>query len=103
MPDSRGKHRDYYNTRRHVILRIVRTIDPRLPATSVGQRLNTKAKVIGRGRSRSRDPDASLSAALRAPVQSARLYDLDGSGAVENLAAEIKAYWREHLAAESAD
>ena len=86
-----------------MIPRIVRTIDPRLPATSVRQRLNTKAKVIGRGRSGSRDSDASLSAVLRAPVQSARLYDLDGSGAVENLAAQIKAYWREHLAVESAD
>ena len=86
-----------------MIPRIVRTIDPRMPATSVGQRLNTKAKVIGRGRSGSRDSDASLSAVLCAPVQSARLYDLDGSGAVENLAAEIKAYWRQHLAAELAD
>ena len=86
-----------------MIPRIVTTIDPRLPATSVRQRLNTKAKVIGRGRSGSRDPDAALSAVLCATVQSARLYDLDGSGAVENLAAEFKAYWREHLAAESAD
>ncbi len=57
-------------------------------------------KVIVHG---SRDSDASLSAILCAPVQSARLYDLDGSGAVENLAAKIKAYWREHLAVESAD
>ena len=86
-----------------MIPRIVRAIDPRMPATSVRQRLNTKAKFFGRGRSGPRDSDASLSAILCTPVQSARLYDRDGSGAVENLAAEIKAYWRERLAVESAD
>ena len=30
------------------------------------------------------------------PIRSLPLYDLDGSGAIERFAADIKAYWREH-------
>ena len=69
---TKPKPHEPFRVHRYMIPRIVRAIDPRMLATRVDQRLNTKAKVIGRVRSGSRDSDASLSAILCAPVRSAR-------------------------------
>ena len=41
---------------------------------------------------------SQLNCQLLSEVQSVRLYDLDGSGAIEQLAADIRAYWRKHTA-----
>ena len=40
----------------------------------------------------------TLNCQLCRSVQSVKLYDLDGSGAVEPLAATIRAYWQKHAA-----
>ena len=63
---------------------------------SPGNRLRTKAIVIGKGRGGPRNPERELSAQLIGPIKSVRLYDLDGAGAVEQLAADIKAHWLMH-------
>ncbi len=100
---TKPKAGEPFRLRRRMLLRIVRAINPRMLAAPPGERVRTKATVIGRGRGGPRDPERELSARLCAPVRSARLYDLDGSGAVEKLAADIKAYWQEHAATESED
>jgi len=46
---------------------------------------------------RAANPERNLSANLGAPIRSVKLYDLDGSGAIEELAATVKACWWEHV------
>ena len=75
--------------------RIIRAITPRNDSQT-GDRLTTKAIVMGRSKGGPRNPERELSARLARPIKSVKLYDLDGAGAIEQLAADIKAYWQEH-------
>ena len=43
-------------------------------------------------------PDRQLSVRLCGPIQQVKLYGLDGAGAVEQLAADMKAYRQQHTA-----
>ena len=76
--------------------RILRAIDHRTNI-SPGDRLHTNAIVVGRG-SGAKNVERRLSARLLGPIQSRKLYDLDGTDAVGQLAADIKAHWQRHAA-----
>ncbi len=93
---AKPKECEAFRIKRYMVARLVRIIHHRMSDTPVGERLESKATVVGRGHGGSRDADRALSARLCGPVRSVKLYDLDGSGAVDELATQIKAYWREH-------
>lgn len=97
---SKSKSGDLLRLKYHMANRILRALDHRTTVSS-GNRLRTKAIVIGKGRSGPRNPERELSAQLLGPIKSVRLYDLDGSGAVEQLATDIKAHWLLHTSPEA--
>lgn len=85
-----------FRLRRSMSWRILRAIDHR---TSIppDKRLHTNAIVVGRG-SGAKNVERRLSARLLGPIRSVKLYDLDGTDAVGQLATDIKAYWQQHSA-----
>ena len=94
--ESASKARGAFRIKRYMAARVLRAINP-LADTPVGGRITTKATVMGGSRASQRSPDRALSMRLAALIRPVRLYDLDGSGAVEKLAADIKAYWHEYV------
>ena len=86
-----------FRLKRHMVCRVLRAFDHRTDHGS-GQRLSTKAIAMGGRNSGPSKPDSQLNCQLLSSVQSVKLYDLDGSGAIEQLAATIRAYWQEHTA-----
>ena len=85
-----------FRLKHYMANRIIRAITPRNDKQT-GDRLATNAIVIGRSRGGPKNPERELSARLAGPIKSVNLYDLDGAGAVEQLAADIKAYWQQHV------
>ncbi len=83
-----------FRLRRSMSWRILRAIDHR---TSIppDKRLHTNAIVVGRG-SGAKNVERRLSARLLGPIRSVKLYDLDGTNAVGQLAADMKAHWQRH-------
>lgn len=92
---AKSKPGDLLSLKYHMANRIQRAIDQRT-SVSPGNRIRTTAIVIGKGRSGTRNPERKLSAQLIGPIKSIRLHDLDGAGAVEQLAVDIKAHWLKH-------
>ncbi len=86
-----------FRLRRYMVSRVLRAFDHRTDHGS-RQRLRTKATAVGGRSSGQHTADRELSCQLLSSVQSVRLYDLDGSGAIEQLAATIRAYWQKHTA-----
>ena len=84
-----------FRLKRYMVSRVLRAFDHRTDLGS-GQRLSTKAIAMGGRNSGPSKPDSQLNCQLLSSVQSVKLYDLDGSGAIEQLAATIRAYWQEH-------
>ena len=93
---TKSKEDEAFRLRRYMSWRVIRAINHRTNA-SAGGRISTRAIVTGRGRGGPKNPELELSARLLAPIESAALYNLDGSGAIEKLADKIKAYWQEHV------
>ncbi len=86
-----------FRLKRYMVPRVLRAFDHQSGHGS-GQRLSTKATLAGGRSSGPHTADRTLNCRLFGSVQSFKLYDLDGSGAIEKLAADIKAYWQEHTA-----
>lgn len=86
-----------FRLKRYMVSRVLRAFDHRTNVRD-GERLSTKAIAVGGRSSGPHTADRELSCQLFGLVQSFRLYDLDGSGAIEQLAADIRAYWQKHTA-----
>ena len=84
-----------FRLRRYMVSRVLRAFDHRTDVRG-GERLSTKAIAVGGRSSGPHTPDRELNCLLFGSVQSVKLYDLDGSGAIEQLAADIRAYWQKH-------
>ncbi len=84
-----------FRLKRYMVSRVLRAFDHRSDHGS-GQRLSTKAIAMGGRNSGSSKPDSQLNCQLLSEVQSVRLYDLEGSGAIEELAADTRSYWQKH-------
>ncbi|MCH8912937.1 MAG: hypothetical protein IIA33_05145 [Planctomycetes bacterium] len=76
-----------FRLKRYMVSRVLRAFDHRTDLGS-GQRLSTKAIAMGGRNSGPSKPDSQLNCQLLSSVQSVKLYDLDGSGAIEQLAAD---------------
>ncbi len=84
-----------FRLKRYMVSRVLRAFDHRTDLGN-GQRLSTKATAAGGRSSGQHTADRTLNCRLLSSVQSVKLYDLDGSGAIEKLAADIRAYWQKH-------
>ena len=84
-----------FRLRRHMVWRVLRAFDQRTEV-GCGERLSTRAIAVGGRSSGPRTPDRELNCQLFSSVRAVRLYDLDGSGAIEKLAGEIRTYWQKH-------
>ena len=87
-----------FRLKRYMVSRVLRAFDQRTDHGS-GERLSTKATAVGGRSSGPHTADRTLNCRLFGSVQSFKLYDLDGSGAIEQLATDIKAYWQKHTSA----
>ena len=84
-----------FRLKSYMVSRVLRAFDHRTDHGN-NQRLSTKATAVGGRSSGPHTADRELNCQLLSAVQSFRLYDLDGSGAIEQLAADIRAYWQKH-------
>ena len=84
-----------FRLKSYMVSRVLRAFDYRTDYGS-GQRLSTKATTVGGRSSGHHAADRTLNCRLFSAVQSFKLYDLDGSGAIEKLAADIRAYWQKY-------
>ena len=84
-----------FRLRRYMVSRVLRAFDHRTDLRG-GERLSTKAIAVGGRSSGPHTADRELNCQLLSSVQSIKLYNLDGSGAIEQLAAKIRAYWQKH-------
>ena len=82
--------------------RILRALEHR-GAAPAGDRLHTNAVVLGRGAGGPKSVERKLSARVLGPIQSVKLYDLDGADAVEQLAADMKTFWQRHAVTAPSD
>ncbi len=87
-----------FRLKRYMVSRVLRAFDHQTGHGS-GQCLSTKATLAGGLSSGPHTADRTLYCHLLSSVQSVKLYDLDGSGAIEQLAADIRAYWQKHTSA----
>ncbi len=84
-----------FRLKRYMVSRVLRAFNHRTNAQG-DQRLTTKATAVGGRSSGQHTADRTLNCRLLGKAESKKLYDLDGSGAIEQLAADIRAYWQKH-------